>query len=223
MTAASGDQQRLPKYIYRNGARYYDLGDGNAYVGVTSVLQVIRKPFLEKWRGDHGNEWSDEYTKAAGDRGTGIHAAVEGWLTTHGYPQLNDEDDTGVEESKAVMAFEDWYYKNCEEMLAAEYTCQNTKYEYAGTADIIVRLKTHDDWTLVDLKTGKSFPEEAPLQLAAYRMALAEEGIQTNGSIVLHLRQKTLTWREIDLQPSREDERAFLAALYLWRWKNERQ
>src|SRR5262249_8899610 len=44
------------------------------YPRVTTILGVIRKPFLEKWRGRIGNEEADRIAREATELGTLVHA-----------------------------------------------------------------------------------------------------------------------------------------------------
>ncbi len=46
--------------------RYYDV-NGRLCVSVTTALSVLRKPFLERWRGDIGNDAADYIMEEAGD------------------------------------------------------------------------------------------------------------------------------------------------------------
>jgi hypothetical protein len=43
---------------------------------VTTILNVLPKPYLSKWRGDLGNDEADEVMISARNRGSNIHNAV---------------------------------------------------------------------------------------------------------------------------------------------------
>lgn len=66
--------------ISHNGQRFYevDTGFGVQYLpSVTTVLSVIRKPFLETWRGSVSNEMADLYLESQAERGSRIHEGME--------------------------------------------------------------------------------------------------------------------------------------------------
>jgi hypothetical protein len=109
---------------------------------------------------------------------------------------------------------------------------------YGGTYDLIVRFTCdcHQGLWLVDLKTAKTGPyPEWALQLIAYGTAdfiIIEDDptpypmpeIQRYG--VLHLRPdlyEDTGWRLIEYPLIPSDRMAFLGALEIWRWKQEKR
>jgi hypothetical protein len=111
---------------------------------------------------------------------------------------------------------------------------------YAGTYDLIIRFgcpaDCHGGLWLLDLKTSKSGPySEWALQLIAYGTAdfiIIEDDptpypmpvIERYG--VLHLRPDLYTdtgWRLIEYPLIPSDRMAFLGALEIWRWKQEKR
>ena len=45
--------------------RHYEV-DGKLYPSVTTILSIIRKPYLERWRGEIGNDDADFIMEEAG-------------------------------------------------------------------------------------------------------------------------------------------------------------
>lgn len=98
---------------------------------------------------------------AAARLGTAVHdAAALGKALEDVPPELRPR----------LRQYQDWLRASGAEILGAEFQCWNPTVGYAGTADLLVRLRDGAVW-LVDLKTGKGVYGEHSLQLMAYLMA----------------------------------------------------
>lgn len=61
--------------------RWYTLPDGTKYPSVTTVLKALNHEALEKWRERIGREEAEKKTTQGGNRGSGLHDALELYLT----------------------------------------------------------------------------------------------------------------------------------------------
>jgi hypothetical protein len=153
--------------------RFYQR-NGKFYPSVSSILNYFPKnQFFHSWLKDVGYN-SDIIAQKAASEGTQVHNAAEAFL--------NGEDITWIDEFgnvkynldvwKMILKFADFWNNNKPELVATEYHLFSDKYEYAGTADLIVRFK--DELWLMDIKTSNTLHTSYELQLAEYAEAWNE-------------------------------------------------
>lgn len=183
---------------------------------VTQILGIIRKPFLEQWRGRIGNAEADKIMRDSADFGTRCHAAAE-QIATCGIAAF-EVLDTDVQ--TFAQTYDSWFNANVKRVLFCEARLVSTVHMVAGSVDLIAELMD-DSVAAIDLKTGSSVDEVAALQLAAYgRMALEQHGIQTNRRLILHAPRKTPGTLEVVEYPVDDEPdawRLFLCCLLLHR------
>lgn len=200
--------------------RYYEI-NGDLYPSVTTALSIIRRPHLERWRGSLGNTEADHVLHEAGDIGTDVHKACEAinnGLTLGEAFGLVNTAATGV----MVEAYFHWFINNIRDVIMSEQIVYNTTYRYAGRLDLLALVKGDKLPSIIDVKTGNSFPE-TPLQLAAYQKPIEESGIKTGRRLVVHLNKKEpgkLRVVEYAASEADKDFRTFLYALELYRYFN---
>lgn len=204
-----------PKRVDSPAGRYYLVG-GAAYPSVTTVLEVIRNPFLERWRGAVGNEQADETLEGSGEFGTAVHAACEAYV--RGELEVGDAGEL----RPWVAGFDRWFRNRVGEVVACEQTVFSDEHRFAGTMDLLVRLKT-GEVALCDIKTSKRINVKMGLQLAAYRRAVAEQfGLLADRRLIVWLASDMPgTFGEWEFPDHELDDNGFLAALELWRWVHE--
>ncbi len=194
--------------------RAYEI-QGSLYVSVTTVLTVVNRPQLNKWRVDLGHEEADRQMNEAGDLGTSVHQLCEAIAS--------GEPWAAADERMELMAnaYEDWFNTYVKKVLHVEKTCFHPLYKYAGTCDAIVIIKGDRTPTILDVKTGKGLWPEIPLQLAAYQGALVTERIHAKRRLVVHLnKEKPGVIKTKDYYDESRDFRLFTYALELWRYFN---
>jgi len=148
--------------------------DGKYYPSVTSVLNYFPKnQFFHSWLKDVGHN-SDIIANKAANEGTQVHNAVEEflngkeitWIDEHGNAKYN------LDVWRMILKFADFWNTHKPELIATEYHLFSDMHKYAGTADLIVKIKGKI-W-LLDVKTSNSLHTSYGLQLAAYAMAWNE-------------------------------------------------
>jgi hypothetical protein len=198
--------------------RYYKV-DGERLASVTTILGVLDKGGLARWRGNVGNEKADEISKEAAEYGTAVHGFFERY-------NRGDHGPYGPPIDTIIQPYVAWHKTQVAAVLAAEKLVVCRRFKFAGTADAIVAL-TDGSIAVVDLKTSKSALGEDSwsLQLAAYSLALEEENIEARRRIIVRLPKSmpgALYTMEFPEDTLEADQRAFLAALRLYRWRSER-
>lgn len=191
---------------------------GQDYPSVTTVLQIIHKPELARWRENLGTEEADDIAQEAAGAGRYIHKHCE---TINKMFKNNDLLQARVAASSLmfmppVQSYTEWLLEHVEEVVAHEKLVFSPKFGYAGTTDLLFRFKGDPFSTVGDIKTSNSVWPDMGLQLGAYAQGLREEGYDVQRGIIIHLNKETgkLKVHEFDLKPNLS---AFLSALYLFR------
>ena len=199
--------------ISRGGARFYvDSVTGDKHPGVTSILNMLPKPFLGPWAAkmaaecavdslgemvtlavrdrqgaiDYIKNASRRYTSQRGDIGTQAHEAFEilaAGKQTRVHPDIQPY----------VKHFQEFLDKWRPEFIETEGTVWCDVNRYAGSFDAVARIG--DEVVMLDWKTSKDLHEEMGLQLSAYRSAtqlLRPDGTRqdmykTDGGAILHV------------------------------------
>ena len=199
--------------------RHYKI-DGERYPSVTTVLSVLEKSGLAKWRGNVGNKEADRISEEARTYGTAIHALIE-------RVNLGDRGPFGTDEDVFVKPYIDWYDANVTCILGAERLIVSRKLRFAGTADAVAMLNGDAEAAILDLKTSKTdlARREWELQLAAYALGLEEEGIACRRRIILRMPKATpgvLHVHELSADELERDQKAFLNVLKIFNWHHEK-
>lgn len=198
--------------------RTYQVGTEKLW-SVTTILQVIRRPGLERWRGAFGNAQADRIASTAADFGTRVHALCEAY-------NRGDKLDTITHNHKEyVEAYIEWFDRNVKSTISVERTVVSHNYGYAGKTDLYAVMK--DGRTAcVDLKTSKHITPVYALQTMAYKMAIEEEGDVVDRRIVLQIAKPTDEYPTIgavewEFESDDRDRAGFIAALDLFHWLHE--
>lgn len=194
-------------------ARYYDI-NGKLYPSVTTVLSIIRKPFLERWRGELGNEEADRLRDEAGDLGSMVHDYCQ--AIDEGKPFLKTINE---EIAMIVDSYRQWSKVMVKRWIRIEEVVCCDHYQYAGRLDRVAVLKGERRPTVIDLKTSGAISKEMGLQLAAYQHCLEDQGLKPHRRIVVHLDKKNPgePVRVYEFDDYDRDLRLFLYSLELYR------
>ena len=220
------------------------------FPSVTNVLGVISNPGLAAWKQEqailaaltlprHEDESLDDFArrvvtdmasevKSAADRGSAVHAAIEGYAQGGWLP----------EDKEIARLFEparQWFDAEVIQVHSVEIAAGNPEWGYAGRVDLVATLRSSGRPTVIDFKTQKTRRDKAgnfkpllhdtwPLQLEAYRQALIcrDKGLADAAiaSVVIGSTEPVpvvvKVWDDADKAGF---FRAFLAARDLWVWQ----
>lgn len=120
--------------------------------------------------------------KAKADRGTIVHAALEAYLA--GKPVDKATVEAQLKEARVPLAMwkstaamiaglMEFLYDHEPEVYWSESTVYSRQHGYAGTTDLLARMRVGDSLlpVVLDVKTSKSIYDETALQLCAYARA----------------------------------------------------
>lgn len=172
--------------------RVYKRDENLFYPSVTSVLQYMPKnKFFDNWLKDVGHN-ADLILAKAGKEGTQVHEAAEALIKGQ---EVNWMDDYGNAKYSQVvwemiLKFYDFWTTHKPELIFAEQFTFSDKYQYAGTADLLVKMDG-EVW-LLDIKTSNSLHRAYDMQLAAYAKAIEEmKGIKVDRTGIIWLKSLT--------------------------------
>lgn len=220
-----------------------------AYPSVTNILGVLAKPGLDAWKQEQAilaaltlprNEGESEdafarrvvtdmgeQVQRAADLGTQIHAACEIYAQSKALPESPDV--------RALFEpVREWFDAEVERIASVESVVAHHEWGYAGTVDLVAKLKSTGAWAAVDFKTQRvkrdtkgavkpTFYETWPLQLEAYRQAILHsgEGRQPADCVSIVIGSTEAVPIVAKVWPREEYEsywKAFLNARSLWAW-----
>ena len=220
-----------------------------AYPSVTNILGVLAKPGLDAWKQEQAilaaltlprepEESLDAFARRvvtdmgeqvqhAADLGTQIHAACEIYAQSKALPESADV--------RALFEpVREWFDAEVERIASVEAIVAHHEFGYAGTVDLVAKLKSTGGWAVVDFKSQRvkrdakgavkpAFYEPWPLQLEAYRQAIlhSAEGRQPTDSVSVVIGATEAVPVVTKVWPREEQGtswRAFLNARNLWVW-----
>lgn len=220
------------------------------FPSVTNVLSILAKPGLDAWKQEQAilaaltlprseEETLDDFAKRvlvdmtsevgrAADLGSAVHAAIEGYAQGRWLPE-----DKGV--ARLFEPARQWFDKEVIAVHSVEIATAHLEWGYAGRVDLVATLRSTGRPTVIDFKTQKTRRDKDgnfepilhdtwPLQLEAYRMALAsrDKGLADAAiaSVVIGSTDPVpvvvKVWDDADKDGY---FRAFLAARDLWVWQ----
>lgn len=175
--------------------------------------------------------------EASADTGTFVHKMCELWIQDQSLAdnsifiktvaelKLKPEEFKIIEKQIDMILvmfghFKKWALDNEVEFLESEVRCYSEKYWYAGTCDLVLKIKG-EVW-IGDIKTSSGIYDEAFYQTSAYQNALQEQGLYplVKGHVILNLKKDGKF--DIKFSENYEDDRkAFMGALAIYRRKNQ--
>lgn len=229
-------------------------GDARLFPSATTVLSATTaKPYLIPWAAGLAAEYavdnldtlravlgtdagragavalvkgaSERMRDAASERGNVVHGVAEVLVKGGSLPELGDDTAGYVD---AFLTFVSDYDLADDAWLFSEATVCSRRYGYAGTCDGAARFHRLGGRVLgIDVKTGKSVPDDVEEQLAAYRYAdevwLPQGGRaavpEWDGAAVLHLHADG-TYDLVEVEADVVAFGRFLKALELFEARN---
>lgn len=149
--------------------RYYKIlaGDGTFeyFPSVTTILEVVNKPYLGRWRGEVGNETADKKMNDAARRGSAVHHAAAVLARGGRVDWVNTDLDRDEEKEKLyatlmyhygkdffvircnqetwlqVVRFVQWWDAVQPKLIMNEQNLFSMDLRIAGTLDFLVEIK----------------------------------------------------------------------------------
>lgn len=232
--------------VKRGGSRFYmnPLDPNDRVPGVTSVLNMLPKPFLRYWAGkvvaetavdnvgtvvqmmlsgerqgaiDYLKRSPDRSTGKAADMGTEVHDLLETLARGEKIGRIHPDV------KPYVQGWRDFNEEFEPEYLFVEETVWSHTYGYAGSFDAIVRIG--EEVIMLDNKTTRSgVHDEVALQMTAYINAdhiLHADGStsplpEITGAAVLHLRPEQTQLIPVATNDAIFDAFKALLAVHTW-------
>ena len=212
----------------RRGGFYWQ--NGEPYLSVTTILQIINKPALMYWFGKEvyyamlKDPTIDEKTalqapyKTSGkakQRGTTVHSIVEAFKSTE-----KRIENIPMHYRDYAMAFYDFMQDFNIEILEKEKSLISEKHKIGGTLDMYARVGKKK--MIIDVKTGKGIYQETGLQMSAYANMYRELGKEVEEIAVLLLitGKNGRPTGKYKFQTMRENFDAFIACKKLYSYIN---
>jgi hypothetical protein len=212
--------------VTRKANDFYYLDGDRCYPSVTAILEAVAKPALITWGAKMGvraalidptiSEEDAGYVlyKVKGDasvRGRVIHQYAE----HYGTPTATKKEELEESVRGFATAWDTFHATWKPKILERELLVVSNEYFYAGTLDIIAQVNNKK--MLLDIKTGKAIYDTYPLQLAAYKQALKEMGLEVDATAIVLLKEDgSYEFAEVS-----GDFEVFLAAKKLWLYQND--
>lgn len=154
--------------------------------------------------------------EGAAARGSSVHALCEGIAKGNWIPDgMIGENLIGY-----VNSFKRWAASQVKEFTIIEKRYADEVIKYTGQIDFVI-LSHKDELFLVDIKTSASPQKTYPIQMAAYRNLLRNQGIEVKGVMLVYL-SKTGEFPEIDyIEDTQEQFHVFMSALDCWHYFNK--
>lgn len=172
--------------------RVYQREVGKYYPSVTSILQYMPKnKFFDNWLKDVGHN-ADLILAKAGKEGTQVHEAAEALIKGEEVTWMDDRGNAKYSQIvwEMILKFYDFWKTHKPELIFTEEFVYSDVHEYAGTADILVKMDG-ETW-LLDIKTSNSLHRAYDMQLAAYAKAIEEvKGITVDRTGIVWLKAST--------------------------------
>lgn len=168
-----------------NEHKDFHLKDGVKHWTVTTCLDVINNPELNKFRGFKGNYEADKIMNETGDIGNFLHGEAKKIIKSNGF---YTPDTTHPIKKFVVEKFNTFAMNEILDIKHFEERFFSMKYKYCGRIDGMYLLKGKSGFDLCDIKpkrTNRILKILTAWQLAAYKNLLIEKGIKVNDRVVI--------------------------------------
>ena len=175
-----------------DGRRYLTL-DGNAYPSVTTVLGILSRESIAKWRAKVGEEEANKISLKATTRGTAVHSIIEKYMNNE--PDYADGFLPHVVQS--LHNLKPLLDKHITKVYGQEVPLYSDHLKLAGTCDAIV------EWdgvpTIVDWKTSRRPKKKA--NISSYFMQLAAYAVMWEERTGMAIQQTRIVMDVDDFHP----------------------
>ena len=233
-------------------AKHHYRVHGEYAPSVTGIIDVLNKPALPRWAAkecslylldnlepgkaldeieiaDLALEMKRSPWKKSG-RAADIGSLVHDWAESFCAAVMTDLPPPALpineQARNSCEAFKTWWAANDIEPLRTEFKIYSRTHHYAGTCDLDAMFNGRR--ALIDFKSSSGIYDDMALQLAGYRQAFEEEtGLAIDTGYIVRFDKTGKPFdpvKDIKEFPNyQKDLQAFLGALQVWRWQNERK
>lgn len=199
---------------------------GNLYEKLHQITNepISKDKFIELLLEEAGKPANRQLLEKAANVGTEVHGRIE-WEFRKELGLTHSPEPPKLTSAQAVRAFKRWVEWRTQVKLRPimiEHRLFSQLFGFGGTLDLLAEIEIDGKklTVVIDFKTGKAVYEESYLQNIAYRMALKEEGIDSDGGMIVRL-PKYEDDPEFDAVSVPDDPNhatVFLALAIVYRW-----
>jgi hypothetical protein len=153
--------------------------------------------------------------------GTAVHAWIEWQLKNELEVEGADEHQPPTDHpvvAECLSKWKEWRESVNLKPLAVEQRLASQDYGFAGTLDLLAEVD--GKVVVIDFKTSKAIYAESFLQNCAYRLALSESGVSTEGGLIVRLpkEESDPTFEVREVPPMEDLIVPFLCLIPVFRW-----
>ena len=153
--------------------RHYVDPEGNQYPSITTVLSILSREAIQKWRERVGEEEANRISRVASSRGTKIHNIIEKYIAND--PEyLSGEMPHNIQTFKDIQPFVD---ENLSKVYSIEAPLYSKHLGVAGRVDCVGVWNGKDsiiDWKTSRKEKKKEWISNYFMQAAAYSIMWEE-------------------------------------------------
>lgn len=159
--------------VTKTKGRHYVDPDGNKYPSITTVLSILSREAIQKWRERVGEEEANRISRVASSRGTKIHNIIEKYIAND--PEyLQDEMPHNIQTFKDIQPILD---QNLSKIYSIEAPLYSKHLGVAGRVDCVGVWNGQDsiiDWKTSRKEKKKEWISSYFMQAAAYAIMWEE-------------------------------------------------
>jgi len=159
--------------VTKTKGRHYVDPDGNKYPSITTVLSILSREAIQKWRERVGEEEANRISRVASSRGTKIHNIIEKYIAND--PEyLQGEMPHNIQTFKDIQPIVD---QNLSKIYSIEAPLYSKHLGVAGRVDCVGVWNGKDsiiDWKTSRKEKKKEWISSYFMQAAAYAIMWEE-------------------------------------------------
>ena len=146
------------KQINRKSGRVYMDEEGNEYPSITSVLSILNKEGIMKWRERVGAEEANRISRQAVQKGNQVHDLLEMYVNNTYRPAARGQGDPLPHIMELFYNIHPIIDQNLSKVYATEQRLHSKHLKVAGTADCIGVWKGKN--SIIDWKTSNKWKKK---------------------------------------------------------------
>ena len=139
--------------VIEGNPRIYVTPEGNRYPSMTSVLSILSKDGIDKWKARVGQQAANKISRQAAARGTNVHAMCEKYIANED-PYLKAMPDA-IEMFNSIKPI---ITDNVTNILTQESSLYSDELGIAGRVDLIASW--NNKVSVIDFKTSRKIKKE---------------------------------------------------------------